>query len=143
LRGRAAQAQRSAAIATRGKVSNMQLPLVANIIIVLAALAFSLFFGFKATDIFEVATAGKSRAWKFHQFWLILVGSASGWIALWFVARKAYFCSQEGCPTRPSFWYGIMLFIAFIGITGFLPITVVGIIQGIKELSAKVIGFAK
>jgi len=37
----------------------------------------------------------------------------------------------------------LMVFIAFVGVTGFLPVTFVGIIQGIKELSAKMIGFAK
>ena len=54
----------------------------------LVGLGFSLFYGLKAFDIFEVDRANKPRAWKFHQFWLNFVGSAAGWVILWIVIQR-------------------------------------------------------
>ncbi len=107
----------------------------------LLALAFSLFYGFKAFDIFGVDHANKPRAWKFHQFWLNFVGSVAGWITLWLVIQRVAFVIRlpEHALKASDF---LLLLIAFIGVTGFLPLSVVSFIQGIRDIAAKVLGAA-
>jgi hypothetical protein len=105
------------------------------------ALAFSLFYGFKASDIFDVDHADRPWAWKFQQFWLNFVGSAAGWVILWIVGQRLSLVirSPEQSLNLSDF---VLLLIAFIGVTGFLPLSVVSFIQGIRDIAGKVMGAA-
>ena len=115
-----------------------------NVAFPLVGLLFSVFYGWKSIDIFlEVPTTHKPWAWKFHQFWLNFSGSLVGWVALWFLTRKVLSCIRTSCSAPVNFWDVATFFLAFIGITGFLPFTIVSLIQGIKELAAKIAGLGK
>jgi len=109
----------------------------------LIAAAFSLFYGFRATDIFEVKTTGKSWSWRFHQWWLNFLGSASGWVALWFLVHKiaAVIHSPATVAIQPSDI--ALFFLSFVGITGFLPFSVVSVLQGLRDIAARIAGLGK
>jgi hypothetical protein len=111
----------------------------------IAALVASLFFGLKAVTIFQVqAPKGKGPwAWWIHQFWLNFCGSFVGWVALWFVGRKVISCLGASCAFELTGWDVLISFLAFVGVTGFLPFTIVGLITGIKELVVKSTSFLK
>ena len=118
----------------------------ANLFIILftvVGVGFSLFFGFKATEIFSVPTEGRTAAWKFYQYWFNFLGSFVGWIALGFLARKVYFCLQSLCPAQVDLMDLLVIFVAFVGVTGHLPYTVMGLIQGINDLAKKIAGLGK
>jgi hypothetical protein len=105
------------------------------------ALAFSLFYGFKASDIFDVDHKGRRWAWKFQQFWLNFVGSAGGWVISWIVLQRLRLVIQSpGQSLNLSDF--VLLLIAFIGVTGFLPLSVVSFIQGIRDIAGKIMGAA-
>ncbi|MFN0315332.1 MAG: hypothetical protein ACKVQA_09875 [Burkholderiales bacterium] len=100
------------------------------------ALVFSIFYGWKACDIFDVWTQDKKLAWKIHQFWLNLAGSIVGWAALWAATGGTLLTVH---PTL-SITDAVLLLIAFVGITGYLPYAVVGLLQGLVALAKKVAG---
>jgi len=59
-----------------------------NVAFWILAFSASLFYGWKATDIFNVFPFKPSWAWTLHQRWLNFSGSFVGWIALWFLGQK-------------------------------------------------------
>ena len=102
------------------------------------AAAFSLFYGFKASQIFGVDHAGKTRSWKFHQFWLNFAGSVTGWLILWVAIRRVNIVLGSSQAFKMSDF--ILFLVAFVGITGFLPLSVVSFIQGIRDIAGRVMG---
>lgn len=109
----------------------------------IVALAFSLFYGWKARDIFVVKRQQESWAYVAHQAWLNFVGAFCGWVSLWLEALRV--ASYSEADVRPEFGLadaGLGV-VALIGITGLLPMTVVGFIQGIRELAGKVAGVGR
>ena len=109
-----------------------------TIILAVVGFSFSLFFGFKAPEIFNVFPFKDTMAWRFYQFWFNFLGSLVGWTTLWFLTRKVYSCLQISCPAQIDFMDLVTIFIAFVGITGHLPYTVMGLITGISELAKKI-----
>jgi hypothetical protein len=114
-----------------------------TIIFLVVGIGFSFFFGLKATEIFRVPTEGTTRAWKFYQFWFNFLGSLIGWVALWFLARKITACLLSSCPAQVDSMDILVIFISFVGITGHLPYTVMGLIQGLNDLAKKITGSSK
>jgi hypothetical protein len=99
------------------------------------ALVASALSGWKAAEIFlplippntrqedDLEEHKKRWPWKVHQFWLNFVGSATGWVCLWFVIVKVWpYLSSDA---EPSFgWgYAALALVAFLGVTGYLPYT--------------------
>jgi hypothetical protein len=76
-------------------------------------------------------------SWWWHQRWLNFLGALVGWIALWFLARKFAPCLFAECTVAPSAWDVAGAFLAFVGITGFLPGTIVSGLSSFSGLSAK------
>ncbi|PYL43318.1 MAG: hypothetical protein DMF42_04415 [Verrucomicrobia bacterium] len=112
------------------------------VVLGLVAIAFSVFYGLKAVDIFGVDHANKPAAWKFHQFWLNFAGSLAGWLMLWVAVRRV--CSVVGSAEHALKMSDFILFlVAFVGITGFLPLSVVSFIQGIRDIAVRVWGAAR
>ena len=109
----------------------------------LVALAFSLFYGAKACDIFDVQVEGKSLAWKAHQFWLNFLGSLVGWFALWALVPRAAPCLLQSCHLDLTLGDLALFFLAFVGVTGFLPVTIVGLVDSVKQVAAKLAGLLK
>jgi len=73
------------------------------------------------------------RRWQ--QYWFNFIGSLSGWIAIWFVAQKLW-ASNLGQWRLADFGLAV---VGFIGITGYLPYTVIGVINAVWELAKKVL----
>jgi hypothetical protein len=97
----------------------------------------SLFYSLKAYDIFTDVKDIKDLKWtqKLHQFWFNFLGSSVGWATAFFLVVKIFFI------TNPLFlWTDIILgIIAFIGITGHLPRSIVGIVVSLGDLVSKII----
>jgi hypothetical protein len=88
-----------------------------------------------------VKHADKPAAWKFHQFWLNFAGSLAGGLTLLVAVRRVCLVITS---THDAFkMTDFMLFLAFVGVTGFLPFSVVSFIQGIRDIVGKVWGAAR
>jgi cbb3-type cytochrome oxidase subunit 1 len=111
-------------------------------IISITGIAFSFFYGLKATEIFLKSEDYKSKKWpwKFHQFWLNFIGSLTGWISLLVIYPRIFDCIQNNQVYSIRLADILLFFLSFIGITGYLPMTIVGVIQGLKDIFAKVLG---
>jgi len=109
----------------------------------LTALTFSIFYGAKGIAIFNENDAekfGKYRKW--HKRWFNFLGSIIGWIALWMLLPKPI-CDilrtiENGTPDI-SLSNILLFFLFFIGVTGYLPVTIVGVVLSIGELFQKAI----
>ena len=102
-------------------------------------LAFSFFYGWKAFDIFRIEGKDMPPALKFHQFWLNFLGSIVGWLMLWVALRRLGFViASPDHPLKVSDF--ILLLVAFIGVTGYLPFAILTSVQAIKELISKIPG---
>jgi hypothetical protein len=73
--------------------------------------------------------------WHMHQIWLNFAGSLVGWACLWFVGKRIV-----ESTTYFGWDYALLALIAFIGVTGYLPSTAVGIVQAIGTLVDKFAG---
>jgi hypothetical protein len=91
----------------------------------------------KATDAEDHELTSYPSSWWWHQRWLNFLGALVGWIALWLLTRKFVPCLFADCTVAPNAWDVVASFLAFIGITGFLPGTVVSSLNSFSGLSAK------
>lgn len=108
------------------------------------ALIVSGLIGWHALTIFSVEPTSTPHLWQ--QRLTNFAGALIGWVALWVLGLRFSGClSGGGCATAT--WGGWDLFgafIAFIGISGYLPFTVIGLIktvftagQGIAQMAAR------
>jgi hypothetical protein len=98
------------------------------------AILFSLFYGLSAFKIFDAPTCGKHWTWVIHQIWFNLLGAATGWSALWVLYLRA--AHQDPF----DIWNLLLFVLAFIGITGHMPRTIVGLVLAPGEIFAKLVG---
>ena len=110
-------------------------------IFVIAIIA-SLFFGVYAINIFfKKAEVPKTKdehfSWKIHQFWLNFVGSLSGWIILYFLLKRVEHLASNDYVFTLSFADFISFVLCFIGITGYMPATIVGLINSFGLIVSK------
>lgn len=114
-----------------------------DITLIVTGVLFSLFYGWKAVKIFK---ANKTEtqidkldwAWKAHQIWLNFAGSAVGWIVLWVMLKRYSPCIYAECSVVFGVWDLLGSFIAFVGVTGYLPSAVVGFVSGLSLLGNKI-----
>ena len=106
---------------------------------VLVAFSASVFYGWYACDIFEVSYTCKPKAWRVHQFWFNFAGSAVGWVAAWALLDTVLACASSACANSISFSAVALFFLAFLGVTGHLPMSLYGLIGGLKEFIAKLL----
>lgn len=97
------------------------------------------FYGYYALDIFKSHSAADKQhvAWKWHQRWSYFLGSAVGWLSLWLLIRKFGGCVFGNCAADAGVLDIVGAFVAFIGVTGYLKDTVVGLVSGIGSLAGK------
>lgn len=103
------------------------------------AFGMSVFYGWYACQIFEVADAGKPSSWRVHQFWFNFAGSAVGWVAAWALLDSVLACASGGCANSISFSSVALFVLAFLGVTGHLPMSLYGFIGGLREFVAKLL----
>lgn len=105
------------------------------------AIVASLLYGWHAVSIFKAHIAGVESqpptAWWWHPRWLNFLGALVGWTALWLLLRKFSACIFQQCSSDPSAWDVAGAFVAFIGVTGYLPATVVSLVAGVGALAGK------
>ncbi len=80
----------------------MRLPQLVTVVFGLLAILGSVFYAWKAFDIFGADPAKKTWAWKFHQRWFNLAGALVGWAAMYYCVAKAYACLLLGSPMLSS-----------------------------------------
>jgi hypothetical protein len=107
------------------------------------ALLFIAFYGWKARDIFQVERDHESWAYLAHQSWFNFAGSLCGWAAFWLEAVRISWYASSGAKLEFGLSDAALGILAFIGMTGLLPTTIVGLIQGIRDLAGKVAGVGK
>ena len=106
--------------------------------------------GFLGLYCFEIHALNRSSfRWPalVQQVWLNSIGAFVGWIALWLLVRQWWGVWRlPSAPFAPAVSlqmtvsdFGLAL-TAFIGISGYLPFTVVGAIQAFVALVRKVVG---
>jgi hypothetical protein len=106
-------------------------------------LGMSLFHGLCAVSIFNVKAPPKAGIWNFHQFWFNFCGSVSGWIALWFLLHKIALSLNAPAAASPKLSDIALFFLAFIGVTGYLPFSVITGVESFREIAAKIAGIGK
>ena len=125
------------------------IPCWVRIAYALAAVTASALYGWYAVEIFlGVPAPGKLvhrqfRSWRNHQRWFNFAGSIVGWICLWIVGVKLWpFAVSD---SYPSFTWGDagLSFVAFLGVTGHVPMTVFNLAQAIAALVGKLSGGGK
>lgn len=106
----------------------------------LVALSFSLFYSFYAFKIhltdenfIKAQKKNNNFAWLFHQWWFNFIGSITGWSILWILIPPFFliFCQQT--TSHISFKEFLLLLIALLGITGYLPLTLFGIAKNAEK----------
>lgn len=108
----------------------------------LVALVASVLYGWKAVEIHIGVTnispeKQPGPAWWWHQRWLNFLGSLVGWLALWFTIGKLWPCAIAPCSGPLTLWDAVIASVAFVGVTGYIPMAVVGFVSGAAALSAK------
>jgi hypothetical protein len=102
------------------------------------------FLGLFCFEIHKVKPSDDDK-WsaKFQQVWLNFVGAFVGWIALWFLVHQWWgvwtLPSAPGVSVQMTLSELGLALTAFIGISGYLPFTVIGAIHTFIALVHKVI----
>jgi hypothetical protein len=111
------------------------------IYLALAATA-SLIYAFKAFGIHGVK-APPEDAPRRHQYWFNGVGAAVGWLSGWVVLRRWLSCDGFVCVGEPNGWTILLAVVAFVGVTGYLPMTLLHTIAALRALLDKVFPIPK
>ena len=114
--------------------NRFEIPLFWKIFIGVVALLHSIIyslFAFKIhgadPNIISSFRKGKNRIWFFHQWWINYLGAITGWFTLWLlipaIRQSIFYHSID----YPSLQHLIMFFISILGISGYIPYTLIGI----------------
>lgn len=93
-----------------------------NAIYALLAILGTVFYGFGCFAIF--GDAAVPPAHRIHQHWFNIVGAVVGWLAGWPPFNEWFVLGLT-----PTFATIVLLVIAFIGVTGHLPLAFMTILQ--------------
>jgi hypothetical protein len=107
----------------------------------LVAVIASALYGWNAVAIFlpspSASEPARARAWWWHQRWLNFLGAFVGWVALWFLLREFGTCVVAECVADIGAWDVVGALVAFVGVTGYLPSTLVSLVSGVGGLAGK------
>lgn len=85
-------------------------------------------------EIFSEPTKDRPLSWIIHQVWFNALGAATGWAACWLLGQRL----RDGVLLDG--WTLAYFLLAFIGVTGHMPRTVVGLVLAPGTLFDKVVG---
>jgi hypothetical protein len=86
-----------------------------------------------------LVSSGSSRPQLWHERWLNLFGSLVGWVTGWLILVRHCGWPIQKCGGQPDGWDLIGGLVAFVGVTGYLPYTIVGLISGVHKLAGELI----
>jgi hypothetical protein len=110
-------------------------PAIFGALYFVVALGFSIFYGWKALAILTNTEPNSFKGARlFHQRWLNFIGSAAGWLCLWFVVVKVWLRMSDGDAQEFGWSYAALALIGFVGVSGYLPFTIVTIVNSIGTL---------
>jgi hypothetical protein len=125
------------------------IPCWVKVVFWLLALGASTFYGLFAVDIFvPVKTLDDIKkkhqpAWLVHQAWLNFAGSIVGWACLWVVCVKVWpFVSRDSFESL-TWGDAALAFVAFLGVTGYIPYTATAIARTASGAITKAAGIGK
>jgi hypothetical protein len=102
------------------------------------AVAGSLMCGFGAFKI-HGEFPQKAKGWpRWHQYWFNGAGAAVGWLAGWVVLVRWLSCSRFVCHDEPTGWTILLVILAFVGVSGYLPLLAMQTIVVLRALLAKI-----
>lgn len=105
------------------------------------ALAASLCYGYWTPEIFQVKATGKwPQPPRVHQFWVNFLGSVVGWATLYYLLEMRLRVFDKVPNTAPGAIDIALLLVAFLGVTGHLPYTLVGIASALDALVGRALG---
>ena len=90
---------------------------------------------FKIHGEFKPAAIGWPRK---HQYFFNATGAAVGWLAGWVVLVRWLSCSGFVCQGEPTGWTILLAVLAFVGVTGHLPLVLMQSIAALRELLKKI-----
>jgi len=105
----------------------------------IVAILFSIFYSIKAFEIHKVTRSKDDKSFLFHQYWLNFLGSLVGWTILWIVLPNLVSGIEHKCTNYISVKEIFLLIGAFLGITGHLPMALVGLALSFRTLVDKFI----
>ncbi len=93
----------------------------------------SVYLGWKAREIFsEIPKEDwikRPKSWRLHQFWFNFIGSFVGWLIL--LGLFIYF--RGSGMKEIGFYHFIFLFIGVMGVVGWLPMGLMGLVARLVE----------
>lgn len=106
------------------------------------AIVASSLYGAFAIQIF-VGSKTFPRPWVWHQRWFNFFGSMVGWLAAWLIILRHCGWPITTCVGPTDGWDLVGALIAFLGMTGHLPFTIMGLAEGVRLLAAKAVDYLK
>jgi len=103
------------------------------------SLAASVFYSARAFAIFHVSGKDEDWSWWVHQVWFNFLGAIVGWAALWLLISKLRSTAATESVQIDGWDFGLFV-VAFIGVTGHLPRTLVGLVVAPGELFSRLVG---
>ncbi len=73
---------------------------------------------------------------RIQQWWFNFTGALFGWTALWCLVLRVWSVWRVSSPSgRPMLSDVFLALVAFVGISGYLPYAVKGILDGLQDLA--------
>jgi len=108
-----------------------------NIIFLIVALGFSLFYGFSCKQIWFPENSKITKSRWLHEVWFNFVGSFIGWICIFAIYKSLSVFGWQTLVVNISWQHIILFLIGVSGITGLLPYILWGISRTLDQLIVK------
>ena len=104
-------------------------------VLIIVGFVHSFFYGAFALKIWKGEWEKETLAQRVHQRWLNFGGAAAGWAALIFLVAKL----QSTEMTNVKYIDVVIFLIAVLGVVGFLPRTLSGLVESVQSVLAAIV----